>query len=72
MNWADELKDLGWERMLVSRLEFHGRLTEAMVIHNTGRSRSTVHKHFQRLVEAGKARSDIFRGEPAIIPPLSS
>lgn len=70
MNWTKELEEMGWDRMLVNRLRFHSRLTEAMVIHNTGRSRPLVRKNFQKLVEAGKARHYNFRGEPAIIPPL--
>lgn len=38
-DWDRELKERGWERMLVDRLSFHGRLTEAMVMECTDRSR---------------------------------
>ena len=54
-HWKKELKELGWERMLLSRLEFQGAISTKDVMEMTGKGRSTVTKHMSRLVETGKA-----------------
>lgn len=67
--WAKELKELGWEQMLLSRLGFHGTLREDDVAEYTRRSIPTVRKHFRRLVESGKARADRVVDVGSIVDP---
>lgn len=71
MDTKEELKKCAWEVILINQLQLHGRLTETMAMNYTTRSRSTVRKYFKKLVKIGKARHDLFRGEPAIILPLA-
>jgi predicted ArsR family transcriptional regulator len=60
--WRDELKG-GWSNMLLSRLSFHNSLTISQVAETTNRSKHTVRRHFQKLVDNGQAEWMFYNGE---------
>ncbi len=66
--WNRELKELGWETMLKSRLAFHGRLALSSVVTHTGRGKSTVRQHFERLARDGRARIESSHDDVFLLP----
>ena len=64
--WSRELKELGWQGMLMNRLRFQHSLRLSDVAECTGRCKATVRNHFRRLASTGLARME-FRYEETVL-----